>query len=41
MEIVLAGLNWHICLVYLDGILVIGKDFGDMIKELRYCSTNT
>ena len=23
------------------GILVIGRDFGDMIKELRYCSTNT
>ena len=41
MKTVLAGLNCKICLIYLDGIIVIGRDFGDMIKELRYCSIKT
>lgn len=34
METVLAGLHWQICLIYLDDVIVIGKDFGDMIKNL-------
>ena len=34
MEIVLAGLNWQICLIYLDDVIVIGRDFDDMIKNL-------
>ena len=25
METVLAGLHWQICLIYLDGVIVIGK----------------
>ena len=34
METVLAGLNWQICLVYLDDIIVTGKTFEDMVKNL-------
>ena len=34
MEAVLAGLNWKICLIYLDDIIVTGKNFEDMIKNL-------
>ena len=34
METVLAGLNWRICLIYLDDIIVIGRTFEDMIKNL-------
>ena len=34
METVLACLHWQICLIYLDDVIVIGKDFGDMIKNL-------
>ena len=34
METVLAGLNWKICLIYLDDIIVTGKNFEDMIKNL-------
>ena len=34
METDLAGLLWQICLIYLDDVIVIGKDFGDMIKNL-------
>ena len=35
METVLAGLNWKICLIYLDDIIVIGKTFENMVKNLR------
>ena len=34
MEIVLAGLNWQICLIYLDDIIVTGRNFEAMIKNL-------
>ena len=34
METVLAGLNWQICLFYLDDIIVIGRTFEDMIENL-------
>ena len=34
METVLAGLNWQVCLIYLDDIIVRGKDFEDMIRNL-------
>ena len=34
METFLAGLNWQICLIYLDDIIVRGKDFEDMIRNL-------
>ncbi len=34
MEIVLAGLHWTICLIYLDDIIVSGKSFEEMIMNL-------
>lgn len=34
METVLAGLQYEICLVYLDDVIVIGKTFDDMISNL-------
>ena len=34
IEIVLAGLHWETCLVYLDDIIVCGKTFEDMVKNL-------
>ena len=34
LEKVLTGLNWKICLIYLDDIIVTGKTFKDMIKNL-------
>ena len=34
METVLAGLNWQICLIYLDDIIVIGRTFENMIRNL-------
>ena len=34
METVLAGLNWQICLIYLDDIIVIGRTFEDKINNL-------
>ncbi|MEW8486667.1 MAG: reverse transcriptase family protein, partial [Candidatus Thiodiazotropha sp.] len=34
METVLAGLNWKICLIYLDDIIVIGKTFENMVRNL-------
>ncbi|MCG8044653.1 MAG: hypothetical protein JAY66_03025, partial [Candidatus Thiodiazotropha taylori] len=34
METILAGLNWQICLIYLDDIIVMGKTFHDMLDNL-------
>ena len=34
MEIVLAGLHWEICLIYLDDVIVTGKTFDDMLTNL-------
>ena len=33
-ETVLAGLHWQICLIYLDDVIVSGKSFEDMVKNL-------
>ncbi|MCG8045580.1 MAG: RNase H-like domain-containing protein, partial [Candidatus Thiodiazotropha endolucinida] len=35
MELVLAGLHWEICLIYLDDIIVYGRTFGEMIDRLE------
>jgi hypothetical protein len=34
MEIVMAGLQWEICLIYLDDVIVVGKPFDQMIENL-------
>ena len=34
MELVLSGLHWQICLIYLDDIIIFGKTFSEMIKNL-------
>ena len=34
METVLAGLQWDICLIYLDDIIVFAKTFEDMLQNL-------
>lgn len=34
MEIVLAGLNWQICLIYLDDIIIHGRTFESMLSNL-------
>ena len=35
MEAVLAGLQWEICLIYLDDIITIGKTFGEAVENLQ------
>ena len=35
METVLAGLQYQICLIYLDDIIVYGKNFDEKIKRLK------
>ena len=34
MEAILAGLNWEICLIYLDDILIHGRTFDEMLSNL-------
>ena len=34
METVPAGLQWDICLIYLVDVIVFGKSFEDMLKNL-------
>ena len=34
LEAVLAGLNWKVCLIYLDDVIVHGRTFEDMIRNL-------
>ena len=34
MDLVLSGLQWSQCLVYLDNIIVLGRSFGEHIKNL-------
>ena len=29
------GLQWQICLVYLDDVIVVGKSFEEMVTNLR------
>ena len=35
MEFVLAGLQWQTCLVYLDDVVVYGRDFSEHLERLR------
>ena len=35
METVLAGLQWNICLIYLDDIIVLGRSFEDMVTNRK------
>ena len=35
METVLNGLQWEVCLIYLDDIIVIGKSFEEMMSNLE------
>ena len=35
METVLSGLQWDICLIYIDYILVIAKSFSQMLQNLE------
>ena len=34
MEAILAGLNWEICLIYLDDIIIHGRTFEEMLSNL-------
>ena len=34
METILAGLHWEVCLIYLDDVIVTGKSFEDMVRNL-------
>jgi hypothetical protein len=34
METVLAGLQWDICLIYLDDVIIYGKNVDEMIRNL-------
>ena len=36
MELVLRGLQWQICLVYLDGIIIVGKTVNGIIANLTH-----
>ena len=35
MELVLSGLNWKICLIYLDNVIVYGGNFYDVLDGLK------
>jgi len=34
MTMLLAGLNWDICLVYIDDIIVMGRSFNQHVRNL-------
>ena len=34
MDLLLVGIQWNSCLVYLDDIIVLGKTFEDHLKHL-------
>ena len=34
MELVLAGLQWSICLIYLDDVFIFGRNFDENIEQL-------
>ena len=45
MNILLADIQWHDCLVYLDDIIVFGRSFGEHLQNLakvfqRLCQAN-
>ena len=35
MEVVLTGLQWNICLIYLDDIITFGKSFDEAVENLE------
>ena len=35
MDLVLAGLQWKVCLVYLDDVIMLGQTFKENIKNLH------
>ena len=35
MDLVLAGLQWSECLVYLDDVIILGRDFKEHLRNLR------
>ena len=35
METVLAGLQWDICLIYIDDIIMYGKTFKESLKNIE------
>ena len=35
MDVVLAGLKWNICLVYLDDIVIFSETFGKHLERLE------
>ncbi len=35
MELVLAGLRWHTCLVYLNDIIIFGRTFEEHLQRLH------
>ena len=35
MDLVLSGLQWQICLVYLDDVIVFARDFNEHLERLR------
>ena len=40
MDLVLCGLTYETCLVYLDNIIVFSCDFDDHVARLRRCSSD-
>ena len=40
MDMILAGVQWSSCLVYLDDVIIVGKTFKDRLRNLRECSTD-
>ena len=41
MDSVLAGLQWSMCLVYLDDIIILGSTFSDHLHKLQACRIET
>ena len=35
MEFVLTGLQWSICLIYLDGVIIFSKNFDDHLRRME------
>ena len=35
MELVLTGLQWHTCLIYLDDVLVFGSNFDEHMQRVE------
>jgi hypothetical protein len=41
MELVLNGLQWQICLIYLDDIIVFGSNFSEHIQRIETRTSDT